>query len=126
MQRASKPFRFLIAGLGPRRAEHATHRFAGSTDRGDGPGAFPSRSGRFYAVQRVDPLARSSMMTAPTPRTPGRAAFVFIFVTVMLDMLALGVMAPVLPKLVLAFKGGEIADAVSITGVFGFTWAAMQ
>ena len=28
---------------------------------------------------------------------PGRAAFVFIFITVLLDMLALGIIIPVLP-----------------------------
>ncbi|HYH97770.1 TCR/Tet family MFS transporter [Hyalangium sp.] len=65
-------------------------------------------------------------MTAQDSRTPGRAAFAFIFVTVMLDMLALGVMAPVLPKLIITFKDGDIASAASVTGLFGFTWAAMQ
>lgn len=65
-------------------------------------------------------------MTDQAPSKPGRAAFAFIFVTVMLDMLALGVMVPVLPKLVLAFKGGDIAGAAAVTGVFSFTWAAMQ
>ena len=59
-------------------------------------------------------------------RTPGRAAFAFIFVTVMLDMLALGIMAPVLPKLVVEFMHGDIAAAATITGIFGFAWAAMQ
>ena len=59
-------------------------------------------------------------------RRHGKAAFAFIFVTVALDMLALGVIIPVLPKLLLRFKGGDMAAAASITGVFGFTWAAMQ
>jgi DHA1 family tetracycline resistance protein-like MFS transporter len=67
-----------------------------------------------------------ALMTDPALPKPGRAAFAFIFVTVMLDMLALGIMVPVLPKLVLTFKGGDIAAAASITGVFGFFWAAMQ
>jgi len=34
-------------------------------------------------------------------------------------MLALGVMVPVLPKLVVQFEGGDIARAASVTGVFG-------
>ncbi len=63
---------------------------------------------------------------SPTASKPGRAAFAFIFITVALDMLALGVMVPVLPKLVLQFEGGDMAKAVAITGVFGFVWAAMQ
>ncbi len=44
----------------------------------------------------------------------------------MLDMLALGVMAPVLPKLVIGFMGGDVGGAAGIIGLFGFMWAAMQ
>ena len=42
-----------------------------------------------------------------------RAAFVFVFITVALDMLAVGVMIPVLPKLIARFQGGDIALASS-------------
>lgn len=66
------------------------------------------------------------MTTAQPLRTPNRATFAFIFVTVMLDMLALGIMIPVLPKLIIAFEGGDRAGAASVTGLFGFIWAAMQ
>ena len=58
--------------------------------------------------------------------TPTRAAFAFIFVTVALDMLALGVMVPVLPRLVQEMEGGDVARAAAVTGVFGFAWALMQ
>ncbi len=61
----------------------------------------------------------------PTP-APSRAAFLFIFITVALDMLALGVMIPVLPKLIVAFEHGDMANAAGVAGVFGFAWAAMQ
>ena len=44
----------------------------------------------------------------------------------MLDMIALGIIVPVLPKLVLEFKSGNMASAAAITGVFGFFWALMQ
>jgi DHA1 family tetracycline resistance protein-like MFS transporter len=64
--------------------------------------------------------------SAPLARAPTRAAFAFIFVTVALDMLALGVMVPVLPKLVVQFEGGDMSRAASVTGLFGFVWAAMQ
>jgi DHA1 family tetracycline resistance protein-like MFS transporter len=57
---------------------------------------------------------------------PSRAAFAFIFITVALDMLALGIIIPVLPKLVVAFEGGDISHAARIVGLFGFVWAAMQ
>ena len=55
-----------------------------------------------------------------------RAAFAFVFVTVLLDMLALGVVIPVLPALVVAFRGGDTASGAAIYGVFGSVWAAMQ
>ncbi|HZT77250.1 MAG TPA: TCR/Tet family MFS transporter [Vicinamibacterales bacterium] len=55
-----------------------------------------------------------------------RAAFAFIFVTVLLDMLALGVIVPVLPALVVALSGGETARGATIYGLFGTTFAAMQ
>lgn len=59
-------------------------------------------------------------------KSHGRAAFTFIFVTVVLDMLALGVMIPVLPKLLLQFQGGDMPSAARISGGFGFIWALMQ
>ena len=40
-----------------------------------------------------------------------KAAITFIFITVMLDMLALGLIAPVLPKLILDFRGGNTVSA---------------
>jgi len=67
----------------------------------------------------------ASIDEAP-PVAPTRAAFAFVFATVMLDMLALGIMVPVLPRLVVELEHGDIASAASITGVFGFAWAAMQ
>lgn len=65
-------------------------------------------------------------MAATSIRAPGRAAFAFIFVTVMLDMMALGVMIPVLPKLVIEFERGDTASAAVMFGLFGTVWAAMQ
>jgi len=58
--------------------------------------------------------------------TPRRAALVFIFITVVLDMLALGMIVPVLPKLVEDFVGGNTARAAEIYGLFGTVWALMQ
>jgi DHA1 family tetracycline resistance protein-like MFS transporter len=54
------------------------------------------------------------------------AAFVFIFATVLLDMLAIGIVIPVLPKLVVDFVGGDTQQAAKIFGVFGTAWALMQ
>jgi DHA1 family tetracycline resistance protein-like MFS transporter len=61
--------------------------------------------------------------TVAPRRTP---AFVFVFITVLLDMLALGMIIPVLPKLVVDFLGGDAARAAEILGVFGTAWALMQ
>src|ERR1700730_15831865 len=80
------------------------------------------------------PFAQESVSgeIAPGPDSPvptsrfGQAAFIFIFITILLDFLALGIIAPVLPNLIIQFKGGDIASAASITGYFGFVWAAMQ
>jgi DHA1 family tetracycline resistance protein-like MFS transporter len=55
-----------------------------------------------------------------------RAAFAFIFITVLLDMLALGIIVPVLPGLIVAFRGGDTASAATIYGLFATVWAAMQ
>src|SRR5213596_327448 len=55
-----------------------------------------------------------------------QAAIAFIFVTVMLDMLALGLIAPVLPKLILDFLGGNMNSAAMWNGVFGTVFALMQ
>jgi DHA1 family tetracycline resistance protein-like MFS transporter len=66
---------------------------------------------------------------APEPQpgpAPSRAAFAFIFVTVFLDMMALGIVIPVLPKLIKAFMGGDTAAAAHVVGYFGFFWALMQ
>jgi MFS transporter, DHA1 family, tetracycline resistance protein len=61
-----------------------------------------------------------------TDQAPRRAALAFIFVTVVLDMLALGMIVPVLPKLIVEFEGGDTAGAARIYGVFGTVWALMQ
>jgi DHA1 family tetracycline resistance protein-like MFS transporter len=65
-------------------------------------------------------------MTSPTAAPPRRAAFTFIFITVVLDMLAVGMIVPVLPKLVQMFEGGDTARAAEMYGIFGTVWAGMQ
>src|SRR5258708_12436285 len=70
--------------------------------------------------------ARTPLMQLLAARQPGRAAFVFIFITVVLDMLAIGIVVPVLPMLVKAFEGGDTGLAADAFGVFGTAWAVMQ
>lgn len=55
-----------------------------------------------------------------------RRALAFIFCTVMLDVLALGLMIPVLPRIVLGFMGGDTAGAAEMFGAFSTVWALMQ
>jgi MFS transporter, DHA1 family, tetracycline resistance protein len=54
------------------------------------------------------------------------AALGFIFVTVLLDMLSLGVVVPLLPKLISDFLNGNTARASEYIGLFTTTWALMQ
>jgi MFS transporter, DHA1 family, tetracycline resistance protein len=55
-----------------------------------------------------------------------KAALAFIFVTVLIDMLAFGMIIPVLPMLVQSFVGGNPARAAQVYGLFGTAWALMQ
>lgn len=64
-------------------------------------------------------------MQPPNERTrPG--AILFIYVTVALDMIALGIIAPVLPKLITSFLAGNLPRAAEITGIFATVWALGQ
>jgi MFS transporter, DHA1 family, tetracycline resistance protein len=54
------------------------------------------------------------------------AALAFIFALVVVDMLAMGVVIPVLPKLVEAFEGGDTARAAEVYGALATVWALMQ
>lgn len=57
---------------------------------------------------------------------PRRAAIAFIFVSMVLDIVAFGIVIPVLPQLIKGFLGGDTARAAEWYGIFGTTWAAMQ
>jgi DHA1 family tetracycline resistance protein-like MFS transporter len=55
-----------------------------------------------------------------------KAALVFILVTVVIDMLAFGMIIPVLPLLVKDFLKGDPVRTAEIYGLFGTGWALMQ
>jgi len=55
-----------------------------------------------------------------------KRALAFIFCTVALDVLALGLMIPVLPQIVLGFMGGDTAGAATVFGLFATAWGLMQ
>ncbi len=51
-------------------------------------------------------------------KTNRRAALGFVFVTVLLDMLAFGIIAPVLPRLILDFLNDDMARTSEAMGLF--------
>jgi|SRR5215471_3178833 len=55
-----------------------------------------------------------------------QAALIFILVTVTLDILAMGLIIPVLPKLILDFLGGQMTDTAKWSARFAVVFALMQ
>lgn len=54
------------------------------------------------------------------------AALAFVLIAVTFDFLSFGIIAPVLPSLVLKFLGGHAASAALMFGIFGTVFAVMQ
>lgn len=75
-------------------------------------------------------MATRDEVSADIPAAPvtrvRKAALVFIFITVLIDILAFGVIIPVLPGLVREFTGGDFAAAAHWVGIFGTLFAAIQ
>jgi MFS transporter, DHA1 family, tetracycline resistance protein len=69
-------------------------------------------------------VPRDTIGVRPAARL--QAGFAFIFATVLLDMLSIGIVVPVLPKLVVDFMGGDTREAAEIFGLFGTAWALAQ
>lgn len=63
---------------------------------------------------------------APTVLPVRRAALIFIFFTVALDVLAIGVVIPVLPHLIAQFAGNDVSAAARWLGLIGTAFALMQ
>ena len=64
--------------------------------------------------------------SAAAPAGPRRAAVIFIFITVVLDVLALGIIVPVLPNLIKEFQSGDTGRAATMVGLLGSLGALMQ
>jgi DHA1 family tetracycline resistance protein-like MFS transporter len=84
-------------------------------------------------------IAENLMATAPGIELPEadfgvpvmqpkgrRAAATFIFLTITLDMVAMGIIAPVLPRLIASFLAGNASTAARMVGYFGTVFALMQ
>ena len=68
------------------------------------------------------PLSAAKSLVVKT----GKAAVIFILVTVTLDILAMGLIIPVLPKLILGFLGDRMTSAADWTTWFSLVFALMQ
>ena len=62
----------------------------------------------------------------PSLVTSRRPALGFIFITLVLDILGIGIIVPVLPKLVEHFKGGSVEAAAHTLGFLSALYALMQ
>ena len=65
------------------------------------------------------------MTTTIAPRVR-KAGLAFIFITVLIDVLAFGLIIPVLPHLIEDFAGGDTAHAAYWVGIFGTVFALIQ
>lgn len=55
-----------------------------------------------------------------------KATLAFIFVVICMDTIAMGIVIPVLPKLIERFMAGDTARAAEAVGVFSTAWGVMQ
>lgn len=74
----------------------------------------------------ASPVPPHSLIPVHMQARSSRSALVFILVTVTLDVLALGLMIPILPKLVEGMLGGDTPEAARIYGWFGTAFAVLQ
>jgi MFS transporter, DHA1 family, tetracycline resistance protein len=65
-------------------------------------------------------------MTTTTASPARPAAFYFVVITVALDMLAIGIIIPVLPKLIEHFLDGNTVRAAKYVGLFSMLFAGIQ
>lgn len=71
-------------------------------------------------------MAETTTPAPPPSSGPSATAFLFILVMVAFDMVAFGIIAPVLPDLIRQFEGGDFGRASDLTGYLLFVWNAMQ
>ena len=95
-----------------------------------GPHRAGNRRTALSAGRRATYTARLQFPDFPVTDSPGtgarKAALAFIFVTVLIDILAFGLIIPVLPHLIVRFTGGDVVEATWWVGVFGVLFAGIQ
>lgn len=60
------------------------------------------------------------------PKRAGASALIFIFITVLLNMIGVGVIMPVMPQLIIEVTGEDLAHAAQWGGTLTFVYALMQ
>ncbi len=61
-----------------------------------------------------------------SPRPAGKAAFVFIFIAVLVDSIGFGIILPVLPRLIMQLTGVTVDRAAAYGGWLAFVYALLQ
>jgi DHA1 family tetracycline resistance protein-like MFS transporter len=74
--------------------------------------------GDIIEIEAAEPVAAG--------RAARPAALGFIFATALMDVIALGIIIPVLPNLIKAMAGGSTAQALHYVLIFSTSWALMQ
>ncbi|MEZ5922163.1 MAG: MFS transporter [Parvularculaceae bacterium] len=59
-------------------------------------------------------------------RAPGRNALLFIFITVMINMIGFGIIIPVMPQLIMDVTGRDLSHAARWGGILSLVFAAAQ
>ena len=59
-------------------------------------------------------------------KAPGKNAIVFIFITVMINMIGFGIIMPVMPQLIMTVTGEDLAHAAQWGGLLSLVYALMQ
>jgi DHA1 family tetracycline resistance protein-like MFS transporter len=79
------------------------------------------------SLLRLRAGARPPSPPPDAPRPDRRAAAqAFIFITIVLDAMAIGMVLPVLPRLIQALGGGKPAQVAAVFGLFATIFAVMQ
>ncbi len=58
--------------------------------------------------------------------TSRKPALIFVFITLFLDILGIGLIIPILPKLVQSFEGGNVSSAAYTVGALSMLYSMMQ
>ncbi len=59
-------------------------------------------------------------------KTPASRALIFIFITLLIDVIGIGIIIPVLPNLIMDLTGKNVSESASIGGWLLFAFAIMQ